>query len=140
MRKELFDELLESVKQAAAIERGETPLAHYTLHEYVVMSNHVHLLIRPRSDMRNVMQLLKGSTAHFANKILRRAGSFWQQEYYDHFCRTPAEFENVREYIARNPVKAGLVTKPEEWLWSSAHRRHKSKSELVQAMAQPEPH
>jgi putative transposase len=108
----------------ATIERAaESPVLHYVLHEYVVMPNHVHLLITPREEMSVIMQSLKGNTAHFANRILGRSGAFWQIEYCDHFCRNADEFGKIRSYIARNPVKAGLVAKPEDWPWSSLGRR-----------------
>jgi putative transposase len=116
----------------ATIERAaREPLLHFMLHEYVVMPNHVHLLITPRVDMKVIMQSLKGNTSHFANRILGRSGSFWQAEYYDHFCRSPEEFERIREYIARNPVKARLATKPEDWPWSSIARRKSTGGDMA---------
>jgi len=107
------------------IERGATkPPIEYTLHEYVVMPNHVHVLITPLIPMREIMQRLKGNSARFANEILgRETKSFWQQESFDHFSRNAMEFEKIRRYIMQNPVKAGLAEKPEAWPWSSACRR-----------------
>jgi hypothetical protein len=55
--------------------------------------------------------------------MLGRTGKpFWQDESFDHWVRDGAQFESVRAYIEQNPVKAGLVAKPEEWRWSSAHK------------------
>ena len=107
------------------IERGaEAPLFQYVLHEYVVMPNHVHLLISPRTDVSRIMQGIKGTTARFANLQLGRTGeSFWQDEVFDRFCRSAEEFQRIRGYIARNPVRAGLAKATDEWPWSSAHRR-----------------
>ena len=107
------------------IERGaEAPLFQYVLHEYVVMPNHVHLLISPRTDVSRIMQGIKGTTARFANLQLGRTGeSFWQDEVFDRFCRSAEEFQRIRGYIARNPVRAGLAKAMDEWPWSSAHRR-----------------
>ncbi len=120
----------------ATIERGASAeISHYALHGYVVMPNHVHILITPRVDMNVIMQSLKGNTAHFANKTLGRSGSFWQQEYYDHFCRNEKEFWNIRAYIARNPVKAGFCAAPEEWPWSSMYRRQRIANAAVAAPA-----
>jgi putative DNA methylase len=45
---------------------------------------------------------------------------FWQNESHDHLVRTPAEFQRVKRYIENNPVKAGLVSEPHDFLWSSA--------------------
>jgi len=96
-------------------------LGHYQLHAYVVMANHVHLLMLPLIDPSYVMKSLKGASAREANRILGRTGtSFWQKESYDHWVRDRAEFERIRAYIEYNPVKAGLVTAPEDYPWSSA--------------------
>jgi len=102
--------------------RGDSDLHHYVLHSYVIMSNHVHVLLTPKIPLRRLTNSLKGATARVANQILQRSGEhFWQDESYDHWCRNAAEFERIRGYIARNPVRAGLVVKPEDWPWSSAH-------------------
>ena len=55
----------------------------------------------------------------------RRSQQVWQREYWDRYIRNEKHFEIVKSYIEMNPVKAGLVLKPEEWLWSSAHSRVK---------------
>jgi REP element-mobilizing transposase RayT len=95
-------------------------LDHYELYAFVVMANHVHVLIRPHIDPSRLLKSLKGSTAREANKLLSRTGEpFWQKESYDHWVRNDAEFERIRAYI-ENPVKAGLVNTPEQYRWSSA--------------------
>ncbi len=92
----------------------------YDLHAWVVMSNHVHLLITPRVEPAKIMKSLKRFTAREANKILGMRGSFWQDESYDRLIRDSAEFERVRRYIEFNPVRAGLVQNSEHYRWSSA--------------------
>ena len=93
------------------------------IHAYVVMPNHVHVLLEPVVELARITKLIKGGTARAANKMVGRTGkSFWQDESFDHWIRTSAEFERVRAYIERNPVKAGLVQRPEDWKWSSAYR------------------
>ena len=102
-----------------AIQQGGS--SSYTLHAWVVMPNHVHLLITPQTDVPMLLQKLKGSTARQANKWLDRTGSpFWQEESYDHLVRTTAEFVRIEKYIVLNPVQAGLVQSAEEYEWSSA--------------------
>lgn len=104
-----------------AMVRGENPLAQYLLHAYVVMPNHVHLLITPRLPLRRIMRGIKGVSARDANRILGRRGeAFWQDESYDHWVRDEREFGKIRFYIEYNPVGAGLVKRPEDWKWSSA--------------------
>ena len=104
-----------------AIIRGEEPLAQYLLHAYVVMPNHIHLLITPRLALSRIMRGIKGVSARDANRILGRRGkAFWQDESYDHWVRDEAEFGKIRFYIEHNPVGAGLAKQPEDWKWSSA--------------------
>ncbi len=91
------------------------------LHNYVVMANHIHLLITPRTELSSLMQSLKRFTAREANRILGLTGKpFWQEESYDHLVRTPAEFGRIARYIEWNPVSAGIVATPEAHPWSSA--------------------
>jgi type I restriction enzyme R subunit/putative DNA methylase len=108
---------------AEEIELGASRFHRYELMEYVVMPNHVHLLILPFVEPAKLMRRLKGSTATRANQILERTREpFWQDESFDHWCRSVGEVLRVREYIAMNPVKCGLAAKPADWPWSSAHQ------------------
>jgi REP element-mobilizing transposase RayT len=94
---------------------------HYRLHSYVVMPNHVHLLMTPLADVSKMMQSLKRFTAREGNRILGLTGqALWQDESYDRLVRDKTEFQRVKNYIEMNPVKCGLASTPEEFLWSSA--------------------
>jgi len=96
---------------------------HYELHSYVVMANHVHLLVTPLVEVSQMTQSLKRFTAREANRVLAITGKpFWQDESYDRLVRNKEEFQRIRHYIEMNPVKAGLVKTPEEFPWSSAGR------------------
>ena len=104
-----------------AIHFNATALEHYTLHAFVVMPNHVHLLVAPQVALCKLTKSLKGITAKRANAMLALTGSsFWQEESYDHLVRSEAEFENIRRYIEENPVRAGLATTAGQYRWSSA--------------------
>lgn len=93
----------------------------YDLHAFVVMPNHVHLLITPHMSVSQIMQSLKRFTARQANRILCLTGQpFWQAESYDRLVRDRTEFGRIASYIERNPVTAGLASSPEEFFWSSA--------------------
>ncbi|MBK5291933.1 MAG: transposase [Acidobacteriia bacterium] len=101
--------------------RKGVELCQYELIAYVVMANHVHLLIWPRIAPDRLLKSLKGATAREANRVLGRTGEpFWQKESYDHCVRNPSEFEKIRTYIETNPVQAGLVQSPQDYPWSSA--------------------
>ena len=61
----------------------------YDLYAWVVMPNHVHLLLKPKTTMAAVMRWLKGRTARVANRLLGRTGlAFWQDESFDHWVRS----------------------------------------------------
>ena len=96
----------------------------YELHAWVVMPNHVHILIRPYIKPSEALRRVKGRSARDANLALcRTGGSFWQSESYDHWVRNDDEMARIARYIENNPVKAGLVRMAAEWPWSSAHYR-----------------
>jgi len=93
------------------------------LRAYVLMANHVHVLIEPLVPLPKITHRIKGATAYRANLILRRTHSrFWQDESFDRWVRNPAECQKIKSYIENNPVAAGLVKRPENWPWSSAAR------------------
>jgi putative DNA methylase len=122
----------------------------YTLIAFVVMPNHVHAVLHPLPEksegpteqtgptlethsehavpcyvpLRKITQSLKGYTARMANKLLKRTGqTFWQDESYDHWVRDEAELERIVTYVEWDPVRNGLVARPEAWRWSSAWER-----------------
>jgi REP element-mobilizing transposase RayT len=98
-------------------------LGHYELHSFVIMPNHVHLLVTPQVSVSKLLGSLKTSTARQANLLLQRGGRpFWQEESYDHLVRGGEEFRRIRRYIENNPVSACLAARPEEYAWSSAGR------------------
>lgn len=102
---------------------GEENLKLYRLRAWVIMANHVLLLVDPLSALARITKALKGFTARKANSQLGRTGvAFWQDESYDHWARDEGEVQRITAYIERNPVMAGLAAKPEGWRWSSANR------------------
>src|SRR3989442_1111965 len=107
-----------------ALEFGETQQRLYKLDAYVVMANHVHVLLEPEVPLAKITRAIKGFTSRRANEILGRSRlPFWQEESYDHWVRNETEFQRIIVYIERNPVSAGLVQKSEDWRWSSAYRQ-----------------
>ena len=108
----------------AAIHDQETELRHYELHAYVVMPNHVHILITPCVEVSKLMMSLKRFTAREGNRMLGLTGkAFWAEESYDRLVRDAEEFRRIENYIEHNPVKAGLVKEPEDFHWSNAFWR-----------------
>jgi putative DNA methylase len=108
--------VLDSIYRGAEIE-------HYQLHAWVIMPNHVHLLLTPQVSLSRLLGSMKAATARRANLLLHRSGApFWQDESYDHLVRKGDEFGRVQQYIEGNPVKAALAPRAEEYEWSTAGR------------------
>jgi putative transposase len=100
---------------------------------YVVMPEHVHLLISEpkRIILANAIQALKLSVS-----VQRTERPFWHTRYYDFNVFTaPKRIEKLK-YIHRNPVKRGLVTKPEQWTWSSFRHYQSGEAKIVQIDSQ----
>jgi putative DNA methylase len=107
---------------ADALCSGEHQFKRYELHSFVIMPNHVHILVTPHVVATRWLGPLKGLTAYHANRSLGRTGQpFWQEESYDHLVRSPVEMARIQAYIEQNPVSAGLVTAAERFCWSSAY-------------------
>jgi REP element-mobilizing transposase RayT len=94
----------------------------YRLLTWVIMPNHVHVLIETREGhpLCSVVQSCKTYTARRANALLGRHGVFWGRDYFDRFIRDDRHLAAVIRYIEQNPVRAGLVTRAEEWAYGSA--------------------
>lgn len=82
----------------------------YTLHAWVVMPNHVHLVVTPDAEweLEQALQSWKGYTTKAINAHLKRTGMLWQSESYDRMVRDAAHFACAVRYIAFNPRKARL--------------------------------
>lgn len=96
----------------------------YKLFAWVIMPNHVHLLIKPLNDFEisGIIHSWKSFTANRANKLLKRKGPFWFPEVFDRYIRNQNHFENTVKYIENNPVKARLCKEKSDWHFSSAYR------------------
>ena len=104
-----------------AIRHNADVLSHYSHHAFVVMPNHVHVLLTPAVPLPQLTRSLKCITSKRANAMLGLTGRpFWQDESYDHLVRSLTEFGKIRKYIEENPVRAGLVAQASDYRWSSA--------------------
>ena len=99
--------------------------ARYCLRAWVVMPNHLHLLLTPSPgcEISEIMHSRKLYTARQANKILNRAGQFWQRDYFDRYIRDERHYLTTVNYIENNPVKVGLCQRAGDWPYSSAYFR-----------------
>jgi len=99
----------------------------YRILAWVIMPNHVHVLIDPAEPISKTIQGWKSFTARWLLKHNERLGlgipdphHVWMREYWDRFIRDDGHLKATIDYIHRNPVKAGLCREPGEWRWSSA--------------------
>lgn len=96
----------------------------YRLLAWVVMPNHVHVLIETTEiPLAEIIQGWKSFTAKVINRMLQRTGELWQREYFDRFIRDEEHFRKTVRYIENNPVEVGLVKSAEEWQFGSAKFR-----------------
>ncbi|PYK54482.1 MAG: hypothetical protein DME47_05455, partial [Verrucomicrobia bacterium] len=93
----------------------------YWLDAFVVMPNHVHVLVQPKSgySLSRILHTWKSFSAHAINKALNREGEFWMEESHDRIVRDTESLGAYREYIAQNPSAAGL--EEGEFLIEAAH-------------------
>jgi putative transposase len=82
----------------------------YDLDSFVVMPNHVHLLVQFRlpTTLRDQTDSWLHYSARLINRIIKSTGAFWQSEPFDHLVRSAEQFEYLRQYIKDNPRLAGL--------------------------------
>jgi putative transposase len=94
----------------------------YAVHELVLMPDHVHLILTPAPDtsLEKAIQFIKGGFSFRAKRDLGASREIWQAGYTEHRIRDSEDFQTHREYIHSNPVHRGLVSCPEEFVWSSA--------------------
>jgi putative transposase len=92
----------------------------YSLHEFVLMPDHFHLLITPTLTLERAMQLINGGFSFRAKRELGFGGEIWEKSYHDRRVRDWQEYCAFRQYIQLNPVKKGLAGTVEEYLYSSA--------------------
>jgi REP element-mobilizing transposase RayT len=94
----------------------------YYLHAWCVMGNHLHVVYTAMGEHapHDIHHSWKSYTAHQANTILNRTGTFWESEGFDHLVRSIEDLEWFIEYVENNPVAAGLCRSKEDWRWSSA--------------------
>jgi putative DNA methylase len=104
-----------------ALLHGENIRRSYKLFAWVVMPNHVHVVLQPHEKLPEIMRWIKAATALRANRLAARRGQpFWQREHFDRWIRTGKELASVIAYVEANPVNAGLATSSGAWPWSSA--------------------
>ena len=93
---------------------GETS---YSLHAYVIMPDHLHLLIVPKDTIEKAVQLVKGGFSYRAKREFAWKFEIWQQGFTDHRIRDEEDWRNHVEYIRQNPVEARLVGNADDYTY-----------------------
>jgi putative transposase len=89
----------------------------FRLHDFVIMPDHVHLLLEVGGEMtvEKAMQLVKGRFSYRLTKEFGHFGEVWQRGFSEVQVMNKESYEKHRAYIAMNPVKTGLVESPEQY-------------------------
>jgi len=97
--------------------RSYVAAGKFQVHDFVVMPDHVHLLVTVGSGMsiEKAMQFIKGGFSYRLKKELGYSGEVWQRGYSEVRVEDRQSFLQLRNYIAENPVRAGLVDSPEKF-------------------------
>ncbi len=88
---------------------------------YVVMPDHWHALIWTTFPLTisRAVQDIKWTAASSLNRARGTRGAVWQHQFWDRFVRHQKEFAGRLDYLHLNPVRKGLVSRPQDWRWSS---------------------
>ncbi len=107
----------------AKVLRERREVHRFLLTAWVFLPDHWHAIIFPRFPLTisRVMESLKVSATRLINAGRGERGVLLQGRFFDRALRTVKEYNEQVEYIHLNPVKAGLVERPEDWKWSSVH-------------------
>jgi putative transposase len=91
------------------------------IHAYVLMSNHLHLLLTPQEDLAlpKMMQAVGRSYVQVFNKRYARTGTLWEGRYRSTLIQTDRYLLACMAYIDLNPVRAQMVAQPQDYAWSS---------------------
>jgi putative transposase len=107
---------------------------HFHLWDFCIMDNHIHFLIKPGKDanLSQIMQWIKCNFAKAWNKVHGLKGHVWGERFYSRIISGIMDFLRVREYIAENPVKAGLVEQAVDWVFGSLYHRLHGQTDLLE--------
>jgi len=99
-----------AISTIVASSLGHFDGVRYLLGDYVVMPNHLHVIVclLGTTEIEAQCRSWKRFTARRINETIGRCGRFWQEESFDHLVRSPQQFEYLQRYIRDNPVKANL--------------------------------
>lgn len=91
------------------------------VHAYCLMTNHIHFLVTPstKTALSNTMKVVGSRYAQYINKTYRRTGTLWEGRHRASLVQAECYLFTTMRYIEMNPVRANMVSRPEEYRWSS---------------------
>jgi putative transposase len=92
----------------------------YLLHEFVVMPDHIHVILTPKTSLEKSVQFIKGGFSYLAKKELGSNMEVWQKGFSDHRIRDASGYRIHQIYVQQNPVRKNLCERAEEYPYSSA--------------------
>ncbi len=106
---------------------------HAVIHAYVLMTNHVHLLVTPGEDysITHMMQDLGRKYVRYINRTHSRTGTLWEGRFKANLVDSEAYLLTCMRYIEMNPVRAGIVNSPGEYRWSSYAKNAQGRSDKI---------
>ncbi|NIP71830.1 MAG: transposase [Gammaproteobacteria bacterium] len=106
---------------------------HADVHAYVLMTNHVHLLVTPRApySITHMMQDLGRKYVRYVNRTHQRTGALWEGRFKASLVDSEGYLLTCMRYIELNPVRAGMVMHPGEYGWSSYAHNGMGKEDLL---------
>ena len=93
----------------------------YLLHEFVVMPDHIHVILMPLTSLEKAVQFIKGGFSYRAKKELGSNMEVWQKGFSDHRIRDAEDYVRHVLYVRENPVRKRLCERAEDFPYSSAH-------------------
>ena len=99
---------------------------NYFLHDFVLMPNHLHVILAPCSaSLEKCVQLIKGGSSFEIHKLRGSKSEIWQSGFHESRVTGPSDYEKKKDYVWFNPVAAKLVERPELWPYGSASGKYK---------------
>lgn len=92
----------------------------FLLHEFVIMPDHIHVLLTPNTSLEKAVQFIKGGFSYRAKKELGSNMEVWQKGFSDHRIRDASDYRLHERYIRQNPVRKKLCERAEDYPYSSA--------------------
>jgi putative transposase len=93
---------------------------------FIIMPDHYHIImaVSGTKSLSNTMRSINQYSAKKINTHLHRSGRFWEEGFFDHALRNLQDYEMAIKYLHDNPVKTGLCSSPDEYLFSSVNKQY----------------